>query len=79
MGTEDKWNGGKPAQSVMTRGIDRSTLPRLSPREIVRGKRLRWRYSAFTTPCTKWGFSSRNMTIPRTLDDGQTPRTNGTT
>jgi hypothetical protein len=79
MGTEDKLTGGKPVQSEMTQGIDQDTLPRLYPREIVRGKRWRWRSSAFTTPCTKWAFNSQNLTIPQTPDDGQTSRTNGTT
>lgn len=53
--TLDKSHGGKPVQSETNLGGDRNTSQQLSPQEIVRGKRWRWRSFVFIMPSTNSG------------------------
>jgi hypothetical protein len=50
--TQARFVGGKPAQSAIVLDGGQNTLPPLYPQAIVRGKRWRWRLSAFIMPST---------------------------
>jgi hypothetical protein len=67
--TLDKSHGGKPVQSETNLGGDRNTSQQLSPQEIVRGKRWRWRLSAFITPSTN-SVPDRLTDLIMTLEGG---------
>jgi len=67
--TQAKSDGGKPAQSAIVLAGDQSTSRPLYPQAIVRGKRWRWRLSAFITPSTN-SVPDRLTDLIMTLEGG---------